>query len=101
MPFRYARAGARSGPSVSARLRCLRSKLIGTGTVSVGLLALREVVSAGRVDSCALRCVAHPGPFPLRKPPEVARDLGGIELAPGQMHVRGRDQPALVTGERH
>src|SRR5437588_7809706 len=100
MPFRYARAGARSGPSVSARLRCLGSRLaIGGGTVAGGggRSARRPWPGSGGPFAGA----SHPTALPLRESPQVALDLVGIELAAREVHVGGRDQPAFVGGERH
>src|SRR2546423_3858643 len=78
MPYRYARAAAGWGPSVRARELCLGSSAIRGRTVAAPVL-----------------------PLPLAQAPQVAADLPGIDLAPGQVQVRAGHQPLLVAGERH
>src|SRR4051794_41236966 len=39
--------------------------------------------------------------LPAAEAPDVALDLARVDLAAGQVHVRARDQPALVALERH
>ena len=80
MPFRYARACARSGPSRMTRLRLRSSSLTG--------------------GSAILGPVAAPA-LPLGEAPEVAAHAGGVELAADQVHVRAPDHAVLVGGERH
>src|ERR1700745_2205933 len=41
----------------------------------------------------------QPRALPLAEPPEVAPDLGRIELAAREVHVRSVDQAPLVTGQ--
>src|SRR5258707_723201 len=103
MPFRYARAAARSGPSVSARLRCLRSIAAGTvATASRGaarrILSPRRRVARTRPGGGR---VAHPRALPLGQAPKVALDLTRIDLAAREVHVGGPEQAALVAGQGH
>src|SRR3954454_20880182 len=51
----------------------------------------------GARAAVALEALALPAP----QPPDVALDLAGLDLAAGEVHVRGGDQPALVALERH
>ena len=81
MPFRYARAAARSRPSVRARERCLRS------------ITLRR-------DWCPPRALEALA-LPAAEAPDVALDLARVDLAAGQVHVGAGDQPPLVALERH
>src|SRR5690348_18420098 len=90
MPFRYARAAARSRPSVSARERCLRSWPADMPpSLRLGRPARRPAV--------ALEALA----LPAAEAPDVALDLARIDLAAGQVHVGRADQAPLVALERH
>src|SRR4051794_13369759 len=89
MPFRYDRAAARSRPSVRARERCLRSWPAADMPPILGRAATRPPV--------ALEALA----LPAAELPDVALDLARVDLAAGQVHVRGVDQAPLVALERH
>src|SRR6478736_3925796 len=84
MPFRYARAAARSRPSVRARERCFRS-----------ICAMLRGAALGA--SRALEALALPAP----EAPDVALDLLRVHLAARQMHVGRGDEAAFVALERH
>src|SRR6478609_4250468 len=84
MPFRYARAAARSRPSVRARERCFRSMW-------------RMLRGAGLGAPVALEALA----LPAAQAPDVALDLLRVDLSAREVHVRGGDQAALVALERH
>src|SRR5690348_5015742 len=126
MPFRYARAAARSRPSVSCRERCLRSNsadiraslrprcgvartaargVAGRGETAraVARQGARQAWWARRLRraaggaAMALEALALPAP----EAPDVALDLAGVDLAAREVHVRARDQAAFVAFERH
>src|SRR4051794_11872371 len=75
MPFKYARAGARAGPSVRARELCL-----GSSGVTHRTLGVRRALHPGVAAAGALA-------LPLAQAPEVALDLPGIDLTPRKVHV--------------
>src|SRR3954469_6661039 len=130
MPLRYARAAARCGPSVSARLRCLRSKPVAGAEVEVvagdvGALmgrrrlsgarrglparpparaARRPTVSAlgsRRAAALLARQAAEAQLLPLAEAPEVAANLLGVDLPTREGHVGLVDEAVLVAGQRH
>ena len=104
MPLSWARAPARDGPSSSRRERCLRSKpfvLIGADTTRDRGGAASCALSARGDAAGRARRAAQALALPLAQAPEVAAHLLGVDLAAGQVHVRGRDQVLLVAGERH
>ena len=69
--------------------------------LDAGLWAAVPVARGRRGVAIVPGELTHPVALPLREAPQVAPDLGRIELAAGQVHVRGRDQPPFVTGQRH
>src|SRR5665213_1104111 len=96
MPLRYARAAARSGPSVSWRLRCLTSN-------SVAWLTAREDYrpwDSRRVRSAGLHEGAAAA-VPARERGDIRAHGVGVVLAAGEMEVGARHQAALVGGQRH
>src|SRR4029078_9037641 len=100
MPFSWARAAARLGPSVRARLRCLRSER--TFVDIAGSLSAPRRGGSGRADvPFVAGGAAQPLLLPLPETPQIAADLLGVDLAPRQVHVRGADEPRLFPGWRH
>src|SRR5918998_361163 len=76
IPCRYARAGARAGPSVSRRDWCLPS------------MTARRLLVGGLGDRAGPHRAGEPLALPPAEAPEVALDLPRVELPPGQVQVR-------------
>ena len=98
MPFRYARAAARPGPSVRARLRCLRSNRRRGHRGASARGALRRHHGAALPSSRgAARAPAPTGPG--------ARGRGGPACGsicrPGRCMFALVDEAPLVAGQRH
>src|SRR4051794_40344047 len=99
MPWRYARAAARCGPSVSARERCLGSNSgMGPESLFEPLRRFGLVARGGAGGACG---ALEPHTLPLAQAPEVALDLARVHLAAGQVQVGLADEALLVTLERH
>src|SRR5919108_3927209 len=99
MPFRYARAAARLGPSVTWRELCLTSKPVSAVTEPARSRA-SATTSIRLAQEVARPC--HPaGSLPRTEAPEVAADRPGIDLAAGLVEVGPADQPLLVAGQCH
>src|SRR4051795_4307249 len=103
MPYRYARAGARAGPSVRTRELCLGSSadVMGRRTVLALLPLPLPLAQAPQVTAELAGVDLPPPPPPLVAPPQVTGALAGIARPPGQGGVRAGPQPLLVAGERH
>src|SRR3954462_13268588 len=97
MPFWYARSAALCGPSVRARLLCLRSK----SAVSPMRAPYPPSSALLRGGPLLAGQAAQPRLLPLRQAPEVAAHLLGVDLAAGQVHVGLRDEVVLVAGQGH
>src|SRR3954453_23100335 len=104
MPFSWARAAARCGPSVRARELCLRSRpvalMAGTLATACGRAGSgRGVGRAGRAGRAgggaagALEALALPAP----EAPDVPVDRLRVDLPAREVHVGLRDQAPLVT----
>src|SRR3954464_784501 len=107
MPFSWARAGARLGPSMRVLLRCLTSKPFAPGVTarehylpaaSCAGAAPPPPPRAHRNTPARPRAAPEPLALPLAQAPEVAAHLLRFDLAAGQVHVRRGDQPPLVAG---
>src|SRR5215210_1980600 len=98
IPWRYERAAARAGPSVSWRDWCLGSSLwpsMTARTLSVRGLGQLPGAGAGARGAC------EPLALPAAQPPEVSLDLARVDLAARQVQVGLGDDPPLVTLQRH
>src|ERR687889_179610 len=100
MPFRYARAAARLGPSVTWRELYLRSSA-GGAVVTRRTRSWSWATARIRLASEVARPCPPAAPLPLAQAPEVAPPLPRVDLAAGLVQVRPPDEAVLVAGQRH
>ncbi len=98
MAWKYERAAARCGPSVSVRDLCLTSNSVAvlTGAEPSGGRVASGLRAAGRAAILRQRARSH-----SERAPEIATDLLGIDLPPWEVHVRRGDEATLVARQCH